>query len=44
MAMIPSHMLSAFRRLSVKPEFTIEPVLAQIKAPALLMSRTPLSP
>jgi 3-oxoadipate enol-lactonase len=38
MAMIPPHMLSAFRRLSVKPEFTIEPILAQIKAPTLLMS------
>jgi 3-oxoadipate enol-lactonase len=38
MAMIPPHMLSAFRRLSVKPEFTIEPVLARIKAPTLLLS------
>jgi pimeloyl-ACP methyl ester carboxylesterase len=38
MAMIPPHMLSAFRRLSVRLDFTIEPVLAQIKAPTLLMS------
>jgi 3-oxoadipate enol-lactonase len=38
MAMIPPHMLSAFRCLSVKPEFTIEPILPQIKAPTLLMS------
>ena len=38
MAMIPPQMLSAFRRLSVRPDFTIEPVLAQIEAPTLLMS------
>jgi pimeloyl-ACP methyl ester carboxylesterase len=38
MAMIPAHMLSAFRRLSVKPEFTIEPILARIQAPTLLLS------
>ena len=38
MAMIPAYMLSAFRRLSVKPEFTIEPILTQIRAPTLLMS------
>ena len=38
MASIPPQTLSAFRRLSVKPEFTIEPILSRIQAPTLLMS------
>ena len=38
MAMIPPHMLSAFRRLSVKPEFTIAPILDKVQAPTLLLS------
>jgi pimeloyl-ACP methyl ester carboxylesterase len=44
MAIIPPHMLSAFRRLSVNPDFTIEPVLAQIKAPTLLLSPDAAAP
>jgi 3-oxoadipate enol-lactonase len=38
MANLPPQTLSAFRRLSVKPEFTIGPILTKIEAPTLMLS------